>query len=107
MRLPIDTEQMTFLAVAGPEAVLDYETKTPKADANGEPLYAVSVVAMHDGAAEILSVKVAGDPAGVTQGAALYVTGLVALPWSMGDRAGVSYRAQRITPATTKAEAKS
>ncbi len=103
MRLPINTEDMTFLAVAPPEAVLDYETKTPKADGNGEPLYAVQLVAMHDGAAEIISVKIAGDPAGVAQGVPLQVKGLVAQPWSMGDRAGVSYRAQSIRPAAAKA----
>ncbi len=106
MRLPINTEQMTFLAVAAPEAVLDYETKTPKADGNGELLYSVQLVAMHDGAAEIISVKIAGDPAGVTEGVPLYLTGLVAQPWTMGDRAGVSYRAQRITPVKAKSEAR-
>ncbi|MDP8927050.1 MAG: hypothetical protein M3O70_00335 [Actinomycetota bacterium] len=30
MRLPIDTEQMTFLAVAGPEAVLDSAGAAPR-----------------------------------------------------------------------------
>ena len=39
------------------------------------------------------------NPKGVTQGATVRVTGLVATPWSMGDRSGVAYRAAQIEPA--------
>jgi hypothetical protein len=43
-------------------------------------------------------VKVAGEPRGVTHGAAVKVTGLMATPWAMGDRSGVAFRADRIEP---------
>ncbi|MGZ4619463.1 MAG: hypothetical protein ACXV3F_12260 [Frankiaceae bacterium] len=53
-----------------------------------------------DGGAEILPVKVAGQPsAQVTQGSVVKVSGLVATPWAMGDRSGISFKAARIEPA--------
>ena len=53
---------------------------------------------MADGAAEVISVKVPGEPKGITQGTAIKVSGLVATPWTMGDRNGVAYRATQIEP---------
>jgi len=69
-------------------------------DTNGEPLYAVQVVALAEGGAEIIAVKVAGEPS-VAQGAMLAIHALVASPWSMGDRSGVAFRASRIEPASS------
>ena len=98
MKLPIDTTGMTFLAAGPPEPVLDFESKTPKVDENGAPLHSVQVVALNDGGAEVISVKVAGQPKGVGQGSTVKIAGLVATPWSMGDRSGVAYRAEHIEP---------
>jgi hypothetical protein len=42
------------------EPVVDFETKRPRADENGEPLFAVQLVALAEGTAEIIAVKVAG-----------------------------------------------
>jgi hypothetical protein len=75
--------------------VVDFETKRPRADENGEPLYLVQLIAMTDGAAEILAVKVAGLPSGLRQGHPVKVTGLVAQPWTMNDRSGIAFRAAR------------
>jgi hypothetical protein len=66
--------------------VVDFETKRPRADENGEPLYVVQLIAMTDGAAEILAVKVPGQPSGLRQGHPVKVQGLVAQPWTMQDR---------------------
>lgn len=100
MKLPIDTTGMTFLCVSPPESVRDFDTKRPKADENGEPIYAVQLVAMAAGSAEIISVKISGEPKGITQGTPIKVTGLVASPWSMGDRSGVSFKATRLDAAS-------
>ena len=97
MKLPVDTSGMTFMCATAPEPVLDFETKRPRADENGEVLFSVQVVALAEGSAEIIAVKVAGEPQ-VAQGAMLAVHGLVASPWSMGERSGVAFRAQRIEP---------
>lgn len=103
VKLPIDTAGMTFLCVAPPEPVRDFDTKRPKADENGEPIYSVQLVAMAGPSAEIITVKVSGEPRNVNQGGLVKVTGLVASPWSMSDRSGVSFRATKIEPAPAAA----
>lgn len=101
MRLPIDTTNIAFLAAGAPEPVLDYDSKAAKLDESGQPVFSVQLVALVDGGAEVLPVKVSGDPKGITQGVAVKVTGLVATPWSMGDRSGVAFRASRIEAAAS------
>ncbi|HKY49099.1 MAG TPA: hypothetical protein VJQ79_14075 [Acidimicrobiia bacterium] len=96
MKLPIDTTGMTFLAAGTAEPVLDYDSKTAKIDENGEAIFAVQVVVLANGGAEVISVKVAGEPKGLAQAAPLRVGGLVASPWSMGDRSGVAFRAAKL-----------
>jgi hypothetical protein len=62
---------------------------------------------MTDGAAEIIAVKVPGQPSpSIRQGHPVKVSGLVAQPWTMGDRSGVAFRAARIEPAVPQAQAK-
>ena len=92
MKLPIDTSGMTFMCAAPARPVTDFETGQPKADANGELLFNLQVVALDEDGAQIISVKVPGDPK-VGQGAMLGLEGLVAMPWSMNDRSGVAFRA--------------
>ena len=106
MKLPVDTSAIAFLCALEPQPVLAFDTKQPRADENGEPLYVVQLIAMTDGAAEILAVKVPGLPSGLRQGHPVKVHGLVAQPWSMNDRAGVAFRAARIEPAVAQAPAK-
>jgi len=96
MKLPVDVSAISFLCAMAPEPVVDFETKRPRADENGEPLFAVQLVALAEGSAEIIAVKVAGAAPAVRQGQPVKVLGLVAQPWTMGERAGVAFRAQRI-----------
>lgn len=100
MRLPIDTTGITFLVATAPEPVRDFESKQHKTDETGAPLFAVQLVALGGDGAEVISVKIAGEPATLSQGSPVRVTGLVATPWSMGDRAGVSFKASGMEPAT-------
>ena len=106
MKLPVDTSAIAFLCAVEAEPVVDFETKRPRADENGEPLYMVQLIAMSDGAADIIAVKVPGQPSGLRQGHPVKVTGLVAQPWTMGDRSGVAFRAARIESAVPQAQAK-
>jgi hypothetical protein len=107
MKLPVDTSAIAFLCAVEAEPVVDFETKRPRADENGEPLYLVQLIAMTDGAAEILAVKVPGMPSqAIRQGHPVKVHGLVAQPWTMADRAGVAFRAARIEPAVPQTQAK-
>jgi hypothetical protein len=103
MKLPVDVSAISFLCAMAPEPVVDFETKRPRADENGEPLFAVQLVALAEGTAEIIAVKVAGAAPAVRQGQPVTVLGLVAQPWTMGDRAGVAFRAQRVEAVTAQA----
>jgi hypothetical protein len=94
----VDTNAMTLVAMAPPEPVVDFATRQPKADASGQPLYSVQVAAMYEDQGEILAVKVAGQPTGIGPGQPVVVAGLVAQPWALGERSGVSYRAASIRP---------
>jgi hypothetical protein len=106
MKLPIDTSAIAFLCALTPEPVVDFETRRPKADENGEPLYVVQLLVMGDDSANLIAVKVPGVlSSGIRQGHPVKVHGLVAQPWSMNDRSGVSFRAARVEPAVTQAKA--
>jgi hypothetical protein len=50
-------------------------------------------------------VKLPIDTSAIRQGAPVKVSGLVAQPWTMADRSGVSFRAARIEPAMATAKA--
>jgi hypothetical protein len=63
MKLPVDTSAIAFLCAVEAEPVVDFETKRPRADENGEPLYVVQLIAMTDGAADIIAVKCRASPA--------------------------------------------
>jgi hypothetical protein len=106
MKLPVDTSAIAFLCAVEAEPVVDFETKRPRADENGEPLYVVQLIALAEGEAEILAVKVPGLPSGIRQGHPVKVSGLVAQPWTMGDRSGVAFRAAKVEPAVPQAQAK-
>ena len=49
MKLPVDTSAIAFLCALAPQPVLDFETKQPRADENGEPLYVIQLIAMGEG----------------------------------------------------------
>jgi hypothetical protein len=75
MKLPVDASAIAFLCALEPQPVLDFETRRPRADENGEPLYVVQLIALAEGAAEILAVKVPGQPSGIRQGHPVKVSG--------------------------------
>jgi hypothetical protein len=61
VKLPIDTSAISFLCAMAPEPVVDFETKRPRADENGEPLYVIQLVAMGENSADLIPVKVPFD----------------------------------------------
>lgn len=98
MRLRIDTSGTRFIVTRAPEPRLNFETGAPKVDtATGMPMYATQVLALDDSGGEVLNVTVAGDPK-VTVTQSVSVVGLVAIPWAQGDRSGVAFRADALTP---------
>ena len=101
MRLPIDTRRLKFLVVAPAEPLRQFEegkpreSWAPRTDANGEILWRVQLVAMGDGEAEIIRVALPGDPK-VAEADMVQVDALVAQPWEMEGRSGVSFRCAAI-----------
>ena len=96
MRLPIDTGSVKFAAAGMAEPVLDYETKAPKLDENGVALFNVPLFAAGSGIKDTITVKVSGEPKGLTEFTLVKVTNLVASTWEVGNNHGVSFRADRI-----------
>lgn len=106
MRLKIDTSTSRFIVTKAAEQRLNFDTGSPKTDTvTGLLLYAVQVLALDDTGGEVLNITVAGDPkVAVTQ--PVSVSGLVAIPWTQGDRSGVAFRADAITGADSAAAVK-
>lgn len=98
MKLPIDTGRMRFFCVKAAEPVLDFQTKRPRATRDGEPMYEVQVVGLSDdGESGLLTVRLVGpQPAKVAEGTPVAIAGLVAVPWEIDGRSGISYRAERL-----------
>ena len=104
LKMPIDPNAWSFTASTAPEAVVDFESKKPKANADGEPLYSIQLVAFGEGGANVIAVKFAGVPGpGVKQGAPVKVNGLVATPWARNGRAGISFTAAGVEAANGSA----
>ncbi len=95
--LPVDTSAMSFIVGGRTEPVFERGTDRPKVDQEtGKPLFAVQLVALAEGRADVLNVKVAGQAPELPQGTPVRVVGLVATPWTMNDRAGVAFRAAAV-----------
>jgi hypothetical protein len=100
MRLRINTTDVTFFCTRAPEPRTDRESGAPRIDKeSGLPLWQVQLAALDETGGEVLAVSMAGEPK-VSVGSAISLDGLVAIPWSQGDRSGVAYRAARISVAS-------
>ncbi|WP_141206715.1 SCO3933 family regulatory protein [Streptomyces griseorubiginosus] len=102
--IPVDTARLGVLrCVNGPEVKFsNSETQEVKKDRDGNPVYTVAVTVRPDGRRiSVIEIAVSGEPKGLEPGQVVKVTGLTAFVWTMGDRNGVSFRADTITPAHT------
>lgn len=96
MRLPIDIQHIQFIAASTPEPLMDFDSRQPRTDADGKAIFVLNVVALSKEGAEVLTVKTSEPPKGITQGLTVKIGGLFATTWEMGDRHGVSFRADSI-----------
>ena len=99
MRLPIDTVAVQFMTAGPAEPVLDFDTKAPRLDGSGQPLYSVHLFAISPDSYDTLTVKVAGEPKGINNFTPVKVTNLIASTWDIGGNHGVSFKADKIEPA--------
>ncbi|MGH8930059.1 MAG: hypothetical protein ACRDZO_05330 [Egibacteraceae bacterium] len=101
MKLRIDTSDLTFLLVTTPVPVRDFDTGRAKLE-DGVPLFSVRLVAMGTGEAEIINVKVPGEPVGLVPGQPVVLAELTAQPWDIGDKSGVAFRALGVESAAAR-----
>ncbi|GAX52415.1 SCO3933 family regulatory protein [Streptomyces olivochromogenes] len=99
--IPVDTARLGVLRCAiAPEAkISNFDTQEVKKDRDGNTIYSVAVTVRQDGRRiSVIEIAVTGEPKGIEEGQILKVTGLTAFAWAMGDRHGISFRADAITP---------
>ncbi|QEU94645.1 hypothetical protein [Streptomyces kanamyceticus] len=99
--IPVDTARLGVLRCAiAPEAkISNSETQEVKKDRDGNTVYTVAVTVRQDRRRiSVIEIAVSGEPNGIQEGQVVKVTGLVAFAWAMGDRHGVSFRADAVTP---------
>jgi hypothetical protein len=97
MRLKMDTTSVRFMVTKGHEPKRDRDTQQQRIDkATGALLWQLQLMALDESGAEVLTVVVDGEPK-VSVGEYVHVEGLFAVPWTQGDRSGVSFRAVRLT----------
>jgi hypothetical protein len=101
MRLPVDTNVVSFVSAGPTEPSVDFDTKLQKTDAKGVAINQVHLFVVGDGTREVITVKFSGDARGLGQFTPVKVTDLVAITWSMGDRSGVSFSASKVEAVTT------
>ncbi|CBG72387.1 putative regulatory protein [Streptomyces scabiei 87.22] len=102
--IPVDTARLGVLrcAIAPEVKFSNTETQEVKKDRDGNPVYTVAVTVRQDRRRiSVIEIAVSGEPTGIEEGQIVKVTGLTAFAWSMGDRHGVSFRADAITPIPT------
>ncbi|GAA2614327.1 hypothetical protein SMC26_24170 [Actinomadura fulvescens] len=108
--IPVDTSALTFVCVSPPRPkLINQDTGEIKRDKEGNDVYQVGLSAANEmGRVDLVNVAVTGDP-GVTIGQIVNPVGLVGFYWEQtinGEkRAGVSFRAEQIVPATVAAAA--
>lgn len=96
MRLRIDTTAVQFFCTRAAEQRTVHETGAPRIDKEtGLVLWQVQLMALDQEGGEVLAVTVVGEPK-VKVGEPVAVDGLIAMPWSQGDRSGVAFRAAPI-----------
>ncbi|PSK80702.1 hypothetical protein CLV63_1529 [Murinocardiopsis flavida] len=98
MRFPVDVSALTFRVAVPPREVLDFESGKPKTRPDGTAQWRVGLMAMDGSEAELIRVNVPG-PLTLAVDESVSVVGMSCLHWSMGDRSGMSFSADRIAAA--------
>ena len=98
-RIPVDTSSLSFTVAEEARPVTDFETKTRKVNDNGEPLFSLNVLVTGSSEISIISVKIPSVPDGLSVNDPVKLVGLSAAPWVNGNRASLSFSADRIESA--------
>jgi hypothetical protein len=100
MRLPINTSEMTFQVISRPEPLRDPACGHARTTRRGAPVFMVQLLTSWNGSVGTISVEVTRQPsADIRPGVVVEVAGLAAVSWTVGNRSGLVFRAERIAPA--------
>ena len=103
MRIKMDTSAIRFMITKPAAPKMDRDTRQQKVDkTTGALQWQLQVMALDESGGEIITVTVDSEPK-VAVGQFVRLDGLVAIPWSQGDRSGVAFRASGM--AVTKSAA--
>ncbi|MGZ4560439.1 MAG: hypothetical protein ACXVXJ_05625 [Mycobacteriaceae bacterium] len=99
MKLRVETTQVQFIVSRLATPKVERDSGKQRADrTTGELLFQFQVMALDDTGGEVLNVSVCGEPK-LTVGQQVRFDGLIAIPWSQGERSGVAFRCERVVPA--------
>ncbi|MEY9941279.1 hypothetical protein [Streptacidiphilus sp. MAP5-3] len=97
--LPLDAGKLGAAMCVGIEQKTD-NTGAVKADPQGVPLWVVSVAVRPEGRrGALIEVSVSGEPEGLVVGGYVQLHNPEAFWWEIAGKAGLSFRADRVTPA--------
>lgn len=106
MPLPVDTNALTVLCGTPPAPVVDRDSGEHKTTRDGVPLFRTELVVMGAGRPEVLGVRTAKEPKGLSVGAPVKVTAFTISTFTTRDgTTGVFYEAGAIEPARATREA--
>jgi hypothetical protein len=96
--IPIDISKLTTV-IGGDVKPATNQDGTVRTNREGKPLMNVPVIVMADGGTETMTVRIPGPVPSLPVLTRVVFVGLVAKPWSLDGRAGVSFQAESIQPA--------
>jgi hypothetical protein len=97
--LPLDVGKLGAALCVSVEPKTDAITGVARADTDGVPLWVVSVAVRPEGRkGALIEVSVSGEPKGLLVGGHVALHNLEAFWWEMNGRAGLTFRADSITP---------
>jgi len=96
--IPVDCSKLTTI-VGGLIQPATTEDGSPRRDKQGRTLFNVPVVVVAEGGnAEAMNVRVPGPVPQIPALTPVRIVGLVARPWAIGERSGVSFSAEALQP---------
>ena len=106
MALPVDTRSLTVLCGNPPAPMLDRDTGEHRRNREGVPLFRTELVVMGQGRPEVLGVRTAREPKGLSIGTPVSVTAFTISTFTTKDgTTGVFYEAGAIEAARATKEA--
>jgi len=103
--LPIATDGIKLEVTSEPKAITNYDNGAPKLDEKGRPLFSVRVLWDDGKSTEMITIKVGGQPPAFGHRAQVKAVGLVAQPYVVNGKDGISFTAESLQPATASSKA--